>query len=125
MSLKQFALEKVIANLLIWLCAFSLGGLAYKNIPGAKPVQWGELFDVWAVAIFAVGTLVALVIGYAVSKFNKAGNQPWLLAKIREEASTAIVNISSIGLCVAMFVNVSWMGIVGGLLGFIAAFALF
>ena len=83
-------------------------------------MDWGALVDVKALAVFMVGALFSIAIAWIAAK---GAQLPWLLQKMRDEVSSALVNFSSVALVVGgAAMNIT--SVTFALVGFIIAWRL-
>lgn len=102
MSLWSFILEKIFPNLAIWFAAYVLGGkYLYPKILGAKPIDWSAFFDLGSLGVFLFGVMLIIAIAHGAGKWSPQ-QLAWLLARVRDEASSAIVSVSSIGIFIGL-----------------------
>ena len=114
MNLKNFLAEKVVPNFMIWAVAYIfIGKIVSLRYPQVS-VDWTALLDINGLLVFAEGVIAAIIIAWIV---GKGAELPWLLQKVRDEASSALVNFSSIAIVVGG-ASSNWSSVILGIFGF-------
>lgn len=100
-TFKVFFVEKIIPNFFVWTMAYiAVGRLIATWFPSLPLVDWTALVDVASLLVFLCGVVLAIVLAYLFAKGS--AQLTWFFHKVREEASTALVNLSSIALIVGL-----------------------
>ena len=118
-SLGDFLICRVMTNFLIWLIAFLIFAVAPRWTSWIPKVDFDHFLDWSALGVFVVGAVLVVCGAWVIGRLTALS----LIATVREETSTALLNICSILLVPALF-GVRPLLIVAAVVGYLVAWRL-